>query len=159
MSENKYLQKAPQLSDEQLRRAIELAIEGETLTKIADELCITTQMLYVYRQHFPDFATIFERARQEGLEKLADDLITLADDIDDVQRARLKSDNYKWLLSKRKPAVYGDKVDIHVSQTIDISGALDDAKKRIPKNATIPLDSLIDITPNKKPNDNSDIDE
>lgn len=61
---------------------------------------------------------------------MADGLMTVADEVQDVQRARLKSDNAKWLLAKRKPSVYGDKVDIHVTQTIDITGALSEAKKR-----------------------------
>lgn len=117
-------------TEEQRHIAIELASNGEPLKKIITEICSTEYEFWVYRQHDPEFSNTFEQARQEGLEHIADGLITIADDYADVQRGRLKSDNAKWLLSKRKPSVYGDKVDIHVSQTIDITHALADARAR-----------------------------
>lgn len=116
---------------EQLDLAIELASKGEPLKRIIDEALLGSEYsFWLYRQHYPDFQVAFEHARQEGLEHLADGLMTAHQDEVDVQRARLKSDNAKWLLSKRKPSVYGDKVDIHVSQTIDITAALTEARSR-----------------------------
>lgn len=133
-------QKPPDYTHEQLEVAIEMASKGEPLKKIIEAICSTEIGFWLYRQHYPDFANSFEQARQEGLEHLADDLITIPDEEKDVQRARLKSDNYKWLLSKRKPSVYGDKVDIHVSQTIDISAALTEARAR-----ALPSTDVIDV--------------
>lgn len=124
-------------TEEQVNLAIELAAIGEPLKVIVGELLTTEYRFWKYRQEYPDFDKIFCSARNEGLEHLADALITLADEYQDVQRARLKSDNYKWLLSKRKPAVYGDKVDIHVSQTIDIGTALKEARQRASLNESI----------------------
>jgi len=128
-----------ELTEEQQTVALELAINGETITAICDQMLIGHSMFYRYRKDTPAFSLNFEQARQEGLEKLADELITMADDVPDVQRARLKSDNYKWLLSKRKPMIYGDRVDIHVTQTIDINAALDEARSRVNTK-------LIDVT-------------
>jgi hypothetical protein len=123
--------KPPVYTDEQLEKTIELASKGEPLKRIIDEAILGSEYLFwLYRQHYPDFNNTFEQARQEGLEHLADGLITAHEEHHDVQRARLKSDNAKWLLSKRKPSIYGDKVDIHVSQTIDISAALMEARSR-----------------------------
>ena len=139
--------KPPEYTKEQQQLAIEMASNGDPLRKIIAEICSSEYDFWLYKQHNPDFNNTFEQARQEGLEHIADGLITIADDYVDVQRGRLKSDNAKWLLSKRKPSVYGDKVDIHVSQTIDISTALTEARKRaLPK----PEDAIIDITPTKK---------
>jgi hypothetical protein len=138
--------KPPEYTEEQLAKAIELASKGEPLKKIIDECLLNSEYdFWLFKQHSPEFANTFEHARQEGLEHLADGLITAHDEYTDVQRARLKSDNAKWLLSKRKPSVYGDKVDIHVSQTIDITAALSEAKKRamIPS----PEQAILDITP------------
>lgn len=122
--------KAPEYTLEQQQLAIELAANGEPLKKIINEILSTEYEFWLYRQQYPEFRNTFEQARQEGLEHIADGLITIADDYVDVQRGRLKSDNAKWLLSKRKPSVYGDKVDIHVSQTIDITSALTEARAR-----------------------------
>lgn len=121
----------PNYTQEQLDLAIDLATKGEPLKVIIDAILTTEYHFWKYRQCTPTFEIAFSQARQEGLEHLADGLITAHSDEIDVQRARLKSDNHKWLLAKRKPSVYGDKVDIHVTQTIDISSALNEARKRV----------------------------
>lgn len=126
----KHSQKAPNYTQEQLDIAIDMAAKGEPLKKIVEAMMTYETGFWLYRQQYPDFKLAFEQARQEGLEQMADGLITAADDYQDVQRGRLKSDNVKWLLSKRKPEIYGDKVDIHVSQTIDITAALTEARQR-----------------------------
>lgn len=135
--------KVPAYTKEQLDLAIELAAQGKPLREIIDSIVTTEIDFWTYRQHDHDYQNMFEQARQEGLEHLADGLITAHEDIADVQRARLKSDNAKWLLSKRKPSVYGDKVDIHVSQTIDITAALTEAKARA---LPAPESMVIDVT-------------
>lgn len=117
-------------TEEQIETAIDMALKGEPLQRIIDGILTSESEFHRYKLQYPEFMTRFEQARQEGLEYIADGLITAHKDEIDVQRARLKSDNAKWLLAKRKPAVYGDKVDIHVSQTIDISSALKDARSR-----------------------------
>lgn len=141
--------KAPVYTEEQLELAIELAAKGEPIKEIVTQIVSDEYTFWRYRQHYPDYQNRFEQARQEGLEQIADGLITAHKDEVDVQRARLKSDNAKWLLSKRKPSVYGDKVDIHVSQTIDIGAALAEARKRAlpssPQSNT--EDDVIDVTP------------
>lgn len=128
------------MTREQKELAIRLAAEGATITKIADELLISHYDLWQYRQHNPSFANIFDDARQEGLEYLAEGLLTAHEDIADVQKARLKSENTRWYLSKAKPKKYGDRIDLNVTQTIDISNALSEAKER----AALPIR---DVTP------------
>lgn len=145
------LSKPPEYTEEQLDAAIQMASKGEPLKRIIDECLLESEYkFWLFRQHYHEFANTFEQARQEGLEHLADGLITAHDDYVDVQRARLKSDNAKWLLSKRKPEIYGDKVDIHVSQTIDITAALTEARARAQIQA--PEQAVLDVTP-KKPGD------
>ncbi|MCA9339391.1 MAG: hypothetical protein KDA17_00595 [Candidatus Saccharibacteria bacterium] len=144
----------PTLTDEQKSTAIELAAMGESLKNIADSICVTTQYLSKCRSHDQAFDAIFERARLEGLELIADSLLTIADDIEDVQRARLKSDNFKWLLSKRKPKIYGDKIDVNITERVDISLALSEARARVMRATREALPSqdntrdVIDITNN-----------
>ena len=132
----KHSQKAPNYTQEQLDIAIDMAAKGEPLKMIVEAMCTSETGFWHYRQQYPDFKIAFEHARQEGLEQMADGLMTAHDEYTDVQRARLKSDNVKWLLSKRKPEIYGDKVDIHVSQTIDITAALTEARARALPGAT-----------------------
>ena len=129
------------LTDEQKAKAIEMAVEGESLTRITKELCLSANAFWRARKSDPVFQKTFERARREGLEHIADGLLTITDEEPDVYRARLKSDNAKWLLSKRKPEVYGDRVEVNVNQTVDIRSALDTARQRakLPERVVNPL--------------------
>ncbi len=126
----KYTKKPPNYTQEQLDIALQMASEGQSITAILQAICSDSHAFYRYKEHHLDFVKKFEHARQEGLEVVADRLLTLADEEQDVQRARLKSDNFKWLLSKRKPQVYGDKLDLNINQTVDISIALSEARAR-----------------------------
>jgi hypothetical protein len=85
----------------------------------------------------PELAEHYARAREEGLERMADELLAIADDAsgdfaivagrdgapslvvdhENIQRSRLKVDARKWLLSKRFPKRYGELV-----QTRDVGG-------------------------------------
>lgn len=121
-----------ELTEEQKKAAIELAIEGHSIRKILDKILISSYHFYRFKQTNPEFENIFATARLEGLEHLADDLLDIADDQSiDVNRARLKSDNSKWVLSKRKPQIYGDRLNLEVNTTIDIGTALKEARSRV----------------------------
>jgi hypothetical protein len=70
----------------------------------------------------------YARSREIGYQKLADELIEIADDgsndtyedadgnkrvdHDHIARSRLRVDTRKWLLSKALPKIYGDKVAV-----------------------------------------------
>ena len=63
------------------------------------------------------FATNYAHAKSAKLDLMADEIITIGDDLNapsaaDVQHAKLKTDNRKWLLSKLRAEVYGDKLDV-----------------------------------------------
>jgi hypothetical protein len=79
------------------------------------------------REH-KEFAEQYARAKELQTEKLADELVEIADDESNdvsgelkmpnsvaVQRARLKVDTRKWLLSKLQPKKYGDKLDMNLA--------------------------------------------
>ena len=79
------------------------------------------------------FSTQYARARDIGLDAMADELLAIADDgsndtyktddgkvtvdHDHIQRSRLRVDTRKWLLSKMAPKRYGDR------QHLEMTGA------------------------------------
>lgn len=82
----------------------------------------------------PEFVTQYTRAKQEGLEALAEDIMDIADNGtndwmekndpdnpgwrvngDHIKRAQLRIDSRKWVLSKLCPKKFGDKVTQEVS--------------------------------------------
>ena len=78
------------------------------------------------------FAVPYARAREAGYHKLAEELLEISDDSsrdliehetrdggtvltvnhEHIQRARLRVDTRKWILSKMLPKVYGDKFQV-----------------------------------------------
>jgi hypothetical protein len=78
----------------------------------------------------PDLADRYARARRDGLDVIADEMLTLADQCregvkikikagveeheisDMVERCRLQIDTRKWLLSRLRPDKYGDRVQV-----------------------------------------------
>lgn len=72
----------------------------------------------------PGFPGMYARARDRGLERLAEEVLSIADepclfngepDPSLVQQARLRVDARKWYLSKRLPKIFGDKVTQEVT--------------------------------------------
>lgn len=128
-------------TEEQLKIAIDMAVEGKSARKIIEVIHTTSHAFWTYRNENPIFAQKYQDARQEGLELLADDLIDITDRESDVNKARLISENTKWLLSKRKSKTYGDRLDVNINQTVDIGSALLDARARalpqLPKSASL----------------------
>lgn len=82
----------------------------------------------------PDFSERYARARQAGLDAMAEEAVSIADDglndtyldadgnrrvdQDVVQRSRLRVDTRKWFLSKLAPGKYGDRQDINLNATV-----------------------------------------
>lgn len=118
------------LTEEQTEKAIELARQGRTHAQIADEICVDLSWLLKHRSRDPNFNQRYTQARLDSSEVMEDEIKTAHDDYADPQRGRLKADNYKWVLSKRLPKVYGDRIDVNLTQQVDISGALEEAKMR-----------------------------
>mgnify|MGYP001260828064 CR=1 FL=1 len=143
MNELSARKKKSLLSKEQKDKILEYLADGRRIKDLPDLALCSEKALQWERTHDLDFQAAFTHARATYLETLEDNLLRMAEDEPDVYKARLKSDNIKWVLSKRIPQVYGDRIDVTVNQTIDISQALSDARKR----ALLPdcyLDNTID---------------
>ena len=99
----------------------------------------------------PALADQYDRARAAMIERYADEILELADSPVDkldngatdpglVRHRQLQVDTRKWFLSKLAPKVYGDRLDVQVSDTrISITGALQAAQAR--------LVDVLDVTP------------
>lgn len=87
--------------------------EGESLASIARTkgMPARTTILNWVSNDVDGFADKYARARDAGLDVVADDVLRIADDVSgDSQRDRLRVDARKWYLSKIAPKRYGDKV-------------------------------------------------
>ena len=95
----------------------------------------------------------YERARAAVIDRLADEVFELADapidkldngatDTGLVRQRQLQVDTRKWFLSKLAPKVYGDRLDVSVTETkISITAALQAAQGRMSDTITM-VDAL-----------------
>ena len=90
-----------------------------------------------------DFRAMYEKAIESRADRLAEEILELADESMPsglegaqasawVQQKRLQVDARKWVAAKLKPKVYGERIDVSVTDTrISVSDALKDAKLRV----------------------------
>lgn len=79
----------------------------------------------------PERLARYARACEDRAEKIADEILKIADDGSNkdntiVQRDRLRIDSRKWLLAKLHPKKYGDKLDVEHSGGITLHFDSDD---------------------------------
>lgn len=110
--------------------------DGETLRQIAaDEHMPDRATIYRLIAADAQFRDQYTRAREAQLERWEDEIVEIADngsedyttrkrgdaefeafDHEHIQRSRVRIDTRKWLMAKRMPKKYGDRVDHTVTQ-------------------------------------------
>lgn len=108
--------------------------KGMTFTKALKEIGIDQSTVWDWRQEDTVFQTNIIQAREEGADAQADSLLSAHEDIEDTLKARLFSDNTKWVLERRASQKFGNRLAIDMNNTIDIRGALIDAQARVIKS-------------------------
>lgn len=106
---------------------------GAPTRRVIREKGVTGRTFYGTIDANPELAERYTRAKQGGLDALADEIIELADESrigkktketkdgtfdeygDMVERSRLQIESRKWLLAKLAPKKYGDKVQQEVT--------------------------------------------
>jgi hypothetical protein len=97
--------------------------DGHSLRQSSIKAGITPQSVLRAVDKDSELAEQYAQARAAMIDKIADDIITIADEemiptgegkVDSamVQKQRLRVDTRKWLLSKMAPKKYGDKLEL-----------------------------------------------
>ena len=101
----------------------------------------------------------YDKAVQDRADKMADEILELSDQEMPaglegamasawVQQKRMQVDARKWIASKLKPRVYGDRIDMTVrDERISVIGALEAAQSRVKSLASI---DVTDVLPKVK---------
>lgn len=87
--------------------------------------------ILAWRHEDAIFSDAYDRARADGADALADEIIDIADEVKDASRddsakvnaARLRVDARKWSASKLKPATYAERVEQGLS--VKVSGTVE----------------------------------
>jgi hypothetical protein len=120
-------------TDEIGEEILDRLAEGESLESICDDPYMpnaTTVLKWAHdtegkRSGAPAFSQDYARARTLGYWRMADEIISIGDEamtlpdgsVDNaaVQRARIRCENRKWMLSKMLPKQFGDKVTAEIT--------------------------------------------
>lgn len=114
----------------------EVILERLSIGKSLREICSADSMpseslVRKWVMQDEEFSAQYARAREAGMEALGDEILQIADsqegDVittedgreivnhDAIQRAKLRVDTRKWLMSKIAPKKYGDRLDLNHS--------------------------------------------
>lgn len=103
----------------------------------------------------PNLSRDYALAQQARAELMADELVDIADNEIDSQKARNRIDVRKWYASKMKPEKFGERIDLNVNHVVDLTAALTEAKKRLLPGVN--SDDIIDaehhVIADESPND------
>jgi hypothetical protein len=83
-----------------------------------------------YGDH-PDFAEKIDRSKAARARAMAEKTIDIADNAVDPQKAKVQSENRKWLASKYNRQEFGDKLDVQHTHVLDITEDLAQANARL----------------------------
>jgi hypothetical protein len=124
-------------SDDIATLVLDRVAMGESIRTIcADPAMPAPSTIFKWLVTFQPFSEQYARAREACIERWSEEIIELADepvapnDNAAVQRARLRVDTRKWLMSKLAPRKYGDRVE-HVIKSGNAADLTDDELARI----------------------------
>jgi len=87
--------------------------QGESLVQIcADESFPHRQRVHEWIDKHEEFARQYNRAREDQADHYADEIIEIADNEPDSNRARERVDARKWVAAKLKPKRYGERTTL-----------------------------------------------
>jgi hypothetical protein len=116
--------------------------DGETVRQIAaSEHMVAASTIYSTLAADKDFADQYARAREAQLLRWEDELLEIADDAtndwmvregkdgdevvvpnhDHIQRSKVRLDTRKWLMSKRAPKKYGERIETEHSGAVSMT--------------------------------------
>lgn len=117
---------------ERARQAIEAIANGDTLRVALANMGLTGASLNALLSSDRELAVAYARALEIRADLYADEIITISDDeTKDPHRARNQIQARQWVAGKHHARRYGERIDLNVTQTIDIGSTLAEARARI----------------------------
>ena len=113
-----------------IERIIDRVLNNVTLLEAVKQEGISLPTLHKWLGRDKESALAYARAIEMRADVLADETIEIADTDTDAARARNRITSRQWLASKLNKK-YGERVDLNVTQTIDVSSVLLEARARV----------------------------
>ena len=137
-------------SNDLVQTIIERVLDGSSLKDATKECGIDVFKFNRMLQGDKAAALAYARAVEIRADILADEALHIADTENDAAKARNQIGVRQWLASKLYAKRYGDRIDLNVTQTIDVSATLAEARARL----VLPVrdqQTIIDVQPRMNP--------
>ena len=115
---------------------IDDVLAGSTLKNALATRDMTAQAFARILQGDKSAAAAYARAAELRADLLADEIISIADSDSDPAKVRNQIQARQWLASKLNAKRYGDRIDLNVTQTVDIGATLAEARARLLRPAS-----------------------
>jgi hypothetical protein len=97
----------------------------------SDDAMPEPRTVYKWLREHPEFVQNYTRAREDQADFIADELVEITDNSElEANDKRIRVDARKWLASKYRPKVYGDKIMTEHSGTIGTTDLSDEELTR-----------------------------
>ncbi len=112
-------------NEERAKEILDLYSDGTNLQQIEKKRNLPSRRTILrWRTDYPEFGKLYDQALLSYSEAIIEQALQIADTEDDAKKAKNRIDIRTWIASKYNRARFGDKIDIDVRQTIDISESL-----------------------------------
>ena len=109
---------------------IDMHEDGVSIGKAIQRFNIRPSHFYKMLLQSKNHALRYRSAQLAYSELIAGEVVDIADEDNDAQRANNRINARKWVASKYNATKFGDKLDLNMNQTVDVSSALKEAKER-----------------------------
>jgi hypothetical protein len=98
--------------------------EGATVTESLKKHGISSCAFYSRLNKDLELERSYALAQEARAELMVDQILDIADNDEDANRARNKIQARQWIASKQRPKKYGDRIELNHTVTADIKGVL-----------------------------------
>lgn len=165
------------ITPERIKEVLNLVEPGSDIFNVLRKLRLSQNSFFLALKKNAELSNFYNECRKIRIEELLESIVAEVDQADsklELEKAKIKLTHYQWKAEKLIPEAYGAKVQIDVNKTVDIRGALDEAraragiieatyravedevKKELPDR--IPTETQSNPTPEPLPADSNEID-
>lgn len=127
--------------------AIELVENGSALKNALKTVGLSNSSFGGALSSVRSLAERYARARELNADILVDEALEIADTDPDPIAARNRIDIRKWIASKHRPKIYGERIDLNVSSTVSILEARSEAQLRLASLPALPILEAVVLQP------------
>lgn len=121
------------ITPERIKEVLNFVEPGSDIFNVLRKLRISQNSFFLALKKNTELSNFYNECRKIRIEELLESIVAEVDQADskiELEKAKIKLNHYQWKAEKLIPEAYGAKVQIDVNKTVDIRGALEDAKAR-----------------------------